>query len=529
MHIIFSGAVRQVTGSMHMVMTSQDMLLLDCGLFQGRRKESAERNRIIPFDPGLIRNILLSHAHIDHCGRIPLFTRDRNFHGRIFCTRPTADATGHLLRDSANIQESDAEYLNYKTIKRFLGDNNRNKDNDGPRLSHSEARKIQKQLRRNKHGLNTELINSLLAKYHLKTVEPLYTMSEAEDSLQYFHGYPYKHRVEVGTDISACFYEAGHILGSAMINLRIKENGKTFTILFTGDIGRFNKPIIQDPTLHFAKEDRNVDLLIMESTYGDRLHEPIHDLKPLLKDIINETVDRGGSIIIPAFAYGRTQEIIYYLHELYLEGEVPKIPVWVDSPLATKITKVFGEHPETYDQDTHETFLENGINPFRFKEIHFVASVEESMRLNRDMRPHIVIAGSGMCEGGRVLHHLRHKIEDERNTILLVGYMAQHTLGRRILELGLEYEKSGRKGEPPRIKFYDSQYALRARVVKLNGFSAHGDRDEMTRFLRESNLNIKKIAVVHGEEEQSLAFASHLRNIGYDAHVPRLGESMTLT
>ncbi len=527
MHIVFSGAVRQVTGSMHLVMTDHSMLLFDCGLFQGRRKESYERNRVIPFDPGLITNILLSHAHIDHCGRIPLFTRADDFNGRIYCTRPTAAATGHLLRDSASIQESDAQYLNYRTVKNFLKKSE--SGNGKHRLSHSEVRKIKKRLKSNKHGLNTEVINELLHRYTLRTIDPLYTLADAEESLRYFRGYPYNHRIEVGTGISCRFYEAGHILGSAMINLRVRENGSSRTILFTGDIGRFNKPIIQDPTLRFDEDDRQVDLLIMESTYGDRLHEPVRDLKPMLREVVRETVDRGGSIMIPAFAYGRTQEIIYYLHELYLEGEVPRIPIYVDSPLATKITRVFGEHPETYDRDTHETFLENGLNPFLFKEIHFVGSVEESMRLNRDRRSHIVIAGSGMCEGGRILHHLRHKIGDERNTVLLVGYMARNTLGRRILELGTEYEKSGRRGEAPKIKFYDAEHALRAHVVKLGGFSAHGDRDEMTRFLTRSNLTVRKIAVVHGEEEQSLAFAAHLRKKGFDAFVPKLGESITLT
>ena len=525
MYIVFCGAVRQVTGSMHMLVTDDDVLLFDCGLFQGKRKESAERNRVIPFAPELISSILLSHAHIDHCGRIPLFTKDR-FSGRIICTRATAAAAAHLLSDSARIQESDAEYLNYKTVKNFM--QKRSRSSGKTKISHNEAKKIKKLLQSKKNGLNTGEINRLLAKYNLNKVEPLYTSNDAENALDFFKGYPYKHPIEVGKNAICTLYDAGHILGSAMIHVKVREKGEQYSILFTGDIGRFDKPIIEDPTLDFAEEDRDIDLLIMESTYGNRLHEPVIDLKPMLKKVIIENVKRGGSILIPAFAFGRTQEIIYYLHELYMEGKVPKIPIYVDSPLANKLTKVFGEHPETYDDETHETFLENGKNPFLFPEINFVGSVEESMALNRDERPHIVIAGSGMCEGGRILHHLRHKIQSERNTVLIVGYMAGNTLGRRLLDLGLEYEKSGRKGEVPTIRFYNSEYQLKAHIIKLGGFSAHGDKNEMTRFLKESNLNIRKIAVVHGEEEQSLSFAEYLRQMGYDAFVPKLGESVRL-
>ena len=326
----------------------------------------------------------------------------------------------------------------------------------------------------------------------------------------------------------ATFYNAGHILGSAMIALKTVEKGKKKTVMYTGDIGRYDKPIIKDPSSQFNEEDRDIDLLIMESTYGDRLHGPVVDLKPLLQKVIQKTYERGGVIIIPAFAFGRTQEIIYYLHELYLEDAIPKMPVYVDSPLAVKITKVFGEHPETYDEDTHSIFLEMGKNPFMFPEINYIHTVQESMDLNRSKEPHIVLAGSGMCEGGRILHHFRHRLEDERNTILVVGYMAQNTLGRRILELGEKYAESNRKGEAPKIRMFGSSYQLKAEVKQLAGFSAHGDRDEMTRFLKESGLTIRKIAVVHGEEDQSLAFCEHLKSIGYNAFVPRQGETIEL-
>jgi metallo-beta-lactamase family protein len=291
-------------------------------------------------------------------------------------------------------------------------------------------------------------------------------------------------------------------------------------------MGRFDKPIIQDPSLDFNEQDREVDLLIMERTYGDRLHEPVMDLKPRLKQVLLDTYDRGGTVLIPSFAFGRTQELLYFLHELYNENEVPRFPVFVDSPLATKITRVFGEHPEVYDRDTHKSFLEQGKNPFQFTQVHFVGSVEESIALNRDETPHIVVAASGMCEAGRILHHLRHKIHNSKNTILIVGYMAQNTLGRRILEQGLAYEKSGRKGEPPVLRFMNKEYPLKAQVVKLGGFSAHADKSEMLRFLKKSNLKIKKIALVHGEEKQTLAFAEDLKNNGFAVVVPRRGETI---
>jgi metallo-beta-lactamase family protein len=264
----------------------------------------------------------------------------------------------------------------------------------------------------------------------------------------------------------------------------------------------------------------------MESTYGDRLHEPAADMRPRLAQVIADTVGRGGSVVIPSFAFGRTQELLYMIHELYSAGEVPKVPVYVDSPLATKITRVFGEHPELYDRETHASFLQRGKNPFFFPQLRFVSEVEESMALMRDDRPHIVISASGMCEAGRILHHLRYKIHGEKNTILIVGFMARHTLGRRILERGEEYAAGGRKGDPPVVKIFNKEYPLRAQVVKLGGFSAHGDQSEMLRFLKESNLKVEKIALVHGEEDQCLAFADALKGEGYAVTVPRAGETL---
>jgi metallo-beta-lactamase family protein len=313
-----------------------------------------------------------------------------------------------------------------------------------------------------------------------------------------------------------------------MVVIRAAENNRTRTLLFSGDLGRFDKPIIRDPTLQFDPSHREVDLMIMESTYGDRLHEPVGELKPQLQKVLTETHARGGSVLIPAFAFGRTQELLYVLHELYASREVPRMPVFVDSPLAVNLTRVFGEHPEFYDRNAHEDFLRNGKNPFYFDQIHFVSSVQESMALNRSRKPHVVLAASGMCEGGRILHHLRYKIHNEKNTVLIVGFMARNTLGRRILEEGTAYEQSGRSGPAPKLRFLNKEYPLRAHVTSIGGFSAHGDQKELLRFLRESNLHIKKIAVVHGEEDQCTAFARRLQTEGYRTVVPKQGESISL-
>jgi len=517
MDVTFHGAAREVTGSMHLITTGTERILLDCGMFQGRRKESNEKNMTLPFDPQTISNMVLSHAHIDHSGRIPMLTKN-NFHGHIVGTRVTADAAEYLLLDSAHIQESDAEYLNYKTVRSFLSQ----LKTGGKR----ELTEIKKLLKKDRYRLNRETIHEMIQKYRLDGVFPLYTTQDAEHSLGFFEGYPYRHRISIGKDVTCKFYEAGHILGSAFSLIKAKENGKTLTLCYTGDIGRFEKPILRDPCLNFEEEDRHIDLMIMESTYGNRVHEPSEDLKGRLKEVLLDTLGRGGCVLIPAFAYGRTQELVYILHELYDSGEVPRIPIYVDSPLAIKLTKVFGEHPEVYDSETHETFLKKGKNPFYFNQVQFIASVEESMALMQEEKPHIVIASSGMCEAGRILHHLRYKIHNPKNTILIVGYMAENTLGRRILEQGLAYEKSGRIGSPPLLKFLDKVYPLRAKVAKIGGFSAHGDKNEMLRFLKTSNLNIKKIAIVHGEEEQSLAFAEFLKKEGFSATVPQPGETI---
>ncbi|RJQ84934.1 MAG: MBL fold metallo-hydrolase [Desulfobacteraceae bacterium] len=524
MHVTFYGAVREVTGSMHLIGTQHDYVLLDCGLHQGRRREAAEKNRVLPFDAAIVGNMVLSHAHIDHSGRIPLLVK-QGFAGRIVCTRGTADAARYLLLDSAHIQEQDAEYLNYKTVRGALS---QGPAINGKPIGPRKYGQLKKLLKKNRHQLNNEIIVQLMEKYRLRSVESLYTVEDAEKALNQLDGVPYRSTVAIGHNLTCTLYEAGHILGSAICIIRHATDAGTLTVGYTGDLGRFNKPILRDPAHEFDPADSRLDLLIMESTYGDRDHEPVDDLKPQLKNILNDTFNRGGCVLIPSFAYGRTQELLYVLHELYAQGAVANMPVFVDSPLAANITTVFGEHPEVYDRETHATFLSRGKNPFDFKEVHFTQSVEESMALMRETKPHIVISASGMCEAGRILHHLRYKIHNPKNTVLIVGFMAQHTLGRRILELGQAYEAGGRCGTAPVVRILNKEYPLKAQVMKLGGFSAHADRNEMLRFLKTSNLQVKKIAVVHGEEAQSMAFAGLLRESGYDAMVPMEGETLVI-
>lgn len=520
MHVTFYGAVGEVTGSLHLLTAGNDQILLDCGMFQGHRKETDRKNRMLPFDPQIVTNMVLSHAHIDHSGRIPLLTRG-GFAGRILCTRATEDACRYLLPDSAHIQESDADYLNYKMARSVLA------DMAGGKHKEKKREKIKRRLKTDE-GLNKEAINAVIEKYHLDAVTPVYTAADAQEALGFFDGHPYETEIVLGQESTCRLYDAGHILGSAITMIHTKENGHRRTIGYTGDLGRFDKPILKNPTLRFDPEDCDVDLLIMESTYGNREHEPVTDMAPHLKQVLNETIERGGTVLIPSFAFGRTQELLYVIHDLYNRQEVPAVPVYVDSPLATEITRVFGEHPEMYDRQTHKDFLESGKNPFMFDKVQFVTEVADSMALMRRSDPHIVISAAGMCEAGRILHHLRYKIHDPRNSILIVGYMAEHTLGRRILEKGSAYEAAGREGEPPMLRFLNKEYPLKAHVVELGGFSAHADKNEMLKFLHQSNLRVKKIALVHGEAAQTRAFAQTLQDAGYSVHVPRAGETLKI-
>ena len=525
MKITFHGAAGEVTGSMHLLQTESDNVLLDCGLFQGRRSEAALKNRTAPFDPAILTNIVLSHAHIDHSGRLPLMARE-GFAGRILCTRATRDVCEYMLMDAAHIQESEAQYLNYKAVRNAVHKKTQGKRGGG--ASGKELKNAAQLLKKGKSSLNAEQINKLAAKLSLPVVDPLYTMLDAANALTCFEGVPYRTPVEIGKDMTVTLYEAGHILGSAVSIITCREKGGVKKVCYTGDLGRFGKAIIRDPNLNFAPEDRDIDLLVIESTYGDREHGPVADLTARMDKVLKETFERNGTVVIPAFAYGRAQEMLYSIHEIYDQNHDNHFPVYVDSPLASKLTRVFTEHPETYDCETHKTFLERGENPFVFDEVKFVESVAESMALMRDPSPHIVISASGMCEFGRILHHLRYKIHNPANTILIVGYMAENTLGRRILEEGRKYEKSGRKTEPPIMKILGKQYPLSAHVSKIDGFSAHADKHELMRFVKESNLNIKKAAVVHGESEQSRAFSAALEREGIKAVIPQAGQTITI-
>jgi len=519
----FFGAAREVTGSFHVLHTDKSRILLDCGLFQGRRKEAEAKNRALPVDPAILTNCVLSHAHLDHSGRIPMLCKS-GFTGRVFATNTTADACAYLLRDSATIQEHDAAYLNYKIVRNFLG----GVAVDGPKMPEAKRREVKALLKLSEAKVNEEVIARIQAQHHLERINPLYSMEDVEACLPCLAGFPYGQTFPVAEDVGCTLYDAGHILGSAMVVLTVTSGGGRKNILFSGDVGRFGKPIVRDPTLVFAEEHRDIDLMLMESTYGDRHHDPDDDLKDRLRQVLETTFARGGSVIIPAFAYGRTQELIYFLHELYMEGAVRQVPVYIDSPLAINITNVFGRHQEDYDSDTRKEFLSHGVNPFAFGQLRFVQSVEESMAINRDQNSHIVIAGSGMCEGGRILHHLRHKIHNDKHTILIVGYMGSNTFGRLLQEKAAAYEANGRRGPAPAVRFYNKEYPLRARVVTLDGFSAHGDYEELQRVIRGSNLRVKKIALVHGEEEQIFAFEKRLHEAGYPVTVPRQGESVVI-
>ncbi|MDR0476416.1 MAG: MBL fold metallo-hydrolase [Desulfobulbaceae bacterium] len=520
----FFGATREVTGSFHVIHTDKSRILLDCGLFQGRRKEAEAKNRALPVDPTILSNCVLSHAHLDHSGRIPMLCKG-GFVGQVFTTTTTADACAYLLKDSAKIQENDAAYLNYKIVRNFLG----GVTEGGPKMSDAKSREVKALLKSSEARLNEDIIARFQEQHHLERINPLYSIEDVETCLPCFSGFAYRQPFAVAEDVTCTFYDAGHILGSAMVLITVKGSKGHKNILFSGDVGRFDRPIVCDPTLDFAEEHRDIELMIMESTYGDRLHDDGDgDLKTMLKQVLDETFARGGSVIIPAFAYGRTQELIYFLHELYMENAVRRVPIYIDSPLATRITQVFERHPENFDSDTRQEFLKNGVDPFAFEELHFVESVEESMAINREQKSHIVIAGSGMCEGGRVLHHLRHKIHDDKHTILIVGYMGKNTFGHLLQEKGAAYEKSGRQGQAPMVRFYNKEYPLQAHVVTLGGFSAHGDYEELLRLMRGSNLHVKKIALVHGEEEQIFPFQKRLQDLGYSVTVPRQGESVVI-
>ena len=466
MRIEFVGAAQTVTGSKHVVRTRDATVLLDCGLFQGRRRESLERNRTLGVDPQNLDAVVLSHAHIDHSGALPLLVK-HGYRGPIYATPATRDLCAVMLADAAFIQDADARYIN-KVIERDQAD--------------------------------------------MERVEPLYDSADVLGVLRQMISVPYHRRQLVAPGIYATFLDAGHVLGSAITVLDVDDEGETKHVVFTGDLGRRNLPILRDPEI-----PSGAHVLITESTYGDRLHKPFEQMEDELATVLKRVFERGGKIIIPSFALERAQEIIYALKRLRSQGRMPKMPVYVDSPLTVKVTEIFKLHPECYDADTR-TLLQGKDSPFDFEELHYVSDVEDSKAIDASPEPAIIISASGMCEAGRVLHHLRVTMENEKNAIVIVGFQAQHTLGRRIVE------------RRPHVRVFGVERDLRAEVVVLNGFSAHADQRELLEFAEavRDRGPLRQIVLVHGEPSAQRALRAELDARHFpDIRVPSAGEVMT--
>ena len=451
MRIVFNGAARNVTGSQYLFEVNGSRLLLECGMFQGHRADTYNRNRVFRFDPKSIDAVLLSHAHIDHSGNLPQLIK-QGFCGPIFTTSATADLADIMLRDSGHIQEADAQFIN---------------------------------------------------KWHLEQgkplIQPLYTLADAEQVAHFFNPWDYSQPFEPIPGVKAEFIEAGHILGSAAIRLEVQEKGRRFCIWFSGDIGRFGLPILRDPILPF-----NTDYLMMECTYGDRPHDDPLKAHQEFHQVVLRTVARGGKVIIPAFAVGRTQELVYSLNQLVTSGKSHRIPVYVDSPLALQATQVFNRHPECFDSQTLD-FIRSGRHPaLAFEGLKYIQSVDESKSLNNMKGPMIIISASGMAEAGRILHHLKNNIEDPRNTILIVGWQAPYTLGRRLAD------------RDPVVKIFDEEYHRRADVVTIGGLSSHAGQDLLTQYALAVKGQVKQVILVHGEPDASFALQQRLRHNGLD-------------
>ncbi|MCW8849607.1 MAG: MBL fold metallo-hydrolase [Melioribacteraceae bacterium] len=465
MEIQFIGAARTVTGSMHLVRTGTTTFLVDCGLYQGKRKEAFEINRTYDlFDPLEVDFIILTHAHIDHSGNLPTLVKN-GFRGKIYATFATRDLVSIMLRDSAHIQEKDIEYVNKK---------------------------------RKRNGQNL--------------FEPLYSQKDVNDALKLFVGINYHHEIELTPDIKLTFVDAGHILGSAVSHLLINENGEEINLGFSGDLGRPNLPILRDP-----EKIRDVDYFICESTYGGRTHDNPLDSEQQLARVVNRAHERNAKVIIPAFSVGRTQELVYALHRIFSRGDAPRIPVYVDSPLSVNATDVFRLHPECFDVETEE-FLIRNKDPFGFNQLNYISEVSESKEINEKDGPLMIISSSGMCEAGRILHHLKNNIENPNNIVLIVGYAAQHTLARRIIE----------KDEI--VKIFGDEVNLKAEVIVLNSFSAHADADELIDYVNQFDKNkLKEIFLVHGELDQQEIFKKRLLENGIkEVTIPEKGDVFVL-
>jgi metallo-beta-lactamase family protein len=422
-------------------------------LFQGRRDESIERNRSFPFDPKQLDAVVLSHAHIDHCGNLPNLCR-QGYEGNIYCTFATRDLASIMLEDSAGIQADDAVFVSKKR-----------------------------------------------AKQGLPPVEPLYTANDAEKSIRQFVAINYDRPFPVLDGVTVTFRDAGHILGSAQVVLDVREGERKFRYLFSGDVGRGQDDILRDP-----QPVENVDYLQVESTYGGRDHSPRTDADEAVCQFVCDTVNRSGKVIIPSFSVGRTQQIVYTLHELALAGRLPRVPIFVDSPLSVNATEIYRLHPECFN-DTIYKFLREKENPFGMENLTYIREVAHSMKLNDLKEPAIIISASGMCEAGRIRHHLRNNIGDPKNLILFIGYCAEHTLGAQIMA-----------GNSP-VNIFGEPNVVRARIASIDAYSGHADRNELRRYVEALTGDIKKIHVIHGEESQALAFGAMLRTLKPKAEV----------
>ncbi|MBT7862972.1 MAG: MBL fold metallo-hydrolase [Gemmatimonadetes bacterium] len=467
MRIQFCGGARTVTGSQHLLSINGQQLLLDCGLYQGRRADADRINRSFRFDPGAVDAAILSHAHIDHAGNLPSLVK-RGFTGPIYATAATVDLCQVMLRDSAYLQERDVHHANKVHRKR----------------GESEA------------------------------VSPLYDIDDAEGALKAFVGVQYDRAFDVLPGVRATLRDAGHILGSAGVLLEIDDGGRQRRIGFSGDVGRTEVPILRDPNVL-----RDLDVLIMESTYGGRFHSPREDVEEELASTVREVTERGGRIIIPAFSVGRTQLVVYYLHKLFDDGRIPDLPIFVDSPLARAATDIFRTHPECFDRETWLDFLSDEKDPFGFERLRYVASVEESKALNKFRHhPHIIISASGMAEAGRILHHLRNNIGDPKSLVLLVGHAAEHTLARRL------------RDGADKVKIFGEEHRVRCQVKSMDHFSGHADESELLEYV---GLNppqrLERVFLVHGETGPAEALRSSLLDSGCpQVEIPQPGQVFEL-
>lgn len=470
MKLTFRGAAGAVTGSMHEITVDGLRYLLDCGQYQGRRKEARERNSGFPFAPGSVDAVLLSHAHIDHSGNLPVLVR-QGFHGPIYTSAATADLCVPMLADSAHLHEMDALFLNKRLHRR-------------------------------------RLLDSTAAG---EEIQPLYTTADAEKTTPLFHPVPLHTPSPVGPGLTYTSYDAGHMLGSTFLVLDVEGGNGPVRLGFSGDLGRPGLPIVRDP-----EAPPPLDYLILESTYGGRLHQDLGPVKARLAGIVNRTCARGGKIIVPAFAVGRTQQLVLVLHELMNANEIPSIPIFVDSPLAVNVTDVFRRHPELYDAET-QAFLDQGQDPFGFSRLRYIRDVAESKALNDLHGSFLVISASGMCEAGRILHHLRNNIADPRNTVLITGFQAENTLGRKIVDKHRE------------VPVFGELVRLRAEVAKINELSGHADQRELLEWMKPAVSRLKRAFLVHGEAEQANGLARAIsERFGIAVTVPQPGDSFDL-